>query len=46
MGIISLIGMTSLKEEGLSATRTRGKFRLKKDLVDRWLEEKKKGSKK
>jgi len=28
-----------VKEEGLPATRIRGQFRFKKDMVDRWLEE-------
>jgi len=28
-----------IKEEGLPATRIRGQFRFKKELVDRWLEE-------
>ncbi|MFQ6003209.1 MAG: helix-turn-helix domain-containing protein [Candidatus Zixiibacteriota bacterium] len=28
-----------IREEGLPATRIRGQFRFKKELVDRWLEE-------
>ncbi len=28
-----------VKEEGLPVTRLRGQFRFKKDLVDKWLEE-------
>jgi len=28
-----------IREEGLPATRIRGQFRFKKDMVDRWLED-------